>query len=231
MKSLHLALLATAAAALTACSRPADPTLRTALDCPPSQGELTRTGVSPDRRACAYSSAEGDQISLRLIPVATSPDAALKPVEQELQALVPPPAPAKAAAAAGNADDGDDRGDDDSDRARISLPGINIDAQGDKADVKLGALHVNAADGGAVIREARDVRLRGEALSFERRGYRALFVVARSDLPDGLSSVGYEAGGPRKGPLAVAVVRTKGHGHGHDIYKDVRRLVRRNAGI
>lgn len=222
MKSLHLAVLATAAVSLAGCSHPADPTRRTALDCPLSQGGLTRTGVAADRRVCTYASAEGDQISLRLIPVAGAPETALQPVEQELQGLIPPVPPARAK-------DADEGGDKTADRTRVSLPGVHVDAQGDKADVRVGSLHVKAAGGGAVIRESRDVRLRGEALAFERRGYRAIYIVARDDLPGGLTSIGYEAGGPRKGPLTVAVVRMKGHGH--DVYKDVRRLLRRNAGI
>jgi hypothetical protein len=230
MKVLHLAILATAVVAVAGCRRTADPALRTALDCPPSQGDLTRTGVSSDQRTCSYVSAQGDQISLRLLPVTTTPDAALRPVEAELQLLVPATPPAKDAATSAARDDDDDeeRGNASDDRATVSLPGVRIDAQGDKADVRIGALHVDAQGGGAVVRETHDVRLRGQALAFQRRGFRALYIVARGDLPDGLTSVGYEAGGPRRGPLAVAVVRMKSHGH--DIYQDVRRLVRRNAG-
>jgi hypothetical protein len=232
MKPLPLAILAAiltaGAASVTGCNRPANPTLRTALDCPPSQGDLTRTGVAADRRACTYVSAQGDQISLRLLPVASTPEAALRPIEAELQSLVPP-APAKAAATGDEAADSDDDDGDAEDRANVSLPGVRIEAQGNQADVRIGSLHVDARAGGAVIRETHDVRLRGEALAFQRRGYRAVYIVARGDLPGGLSSVGYEAGGPRKGPLAVAVIRMKSHGH--DIYHDVRRLVRRNAGI
>jgi hypothetical protein len=235
MKSLHLAILATAAVTVAGCGRTADPALRTALDCPPSQGDLTRTGVSPDQRTCTYVSAQGDQISLRLLPIKSTPDAALQPVEAELQSLIPAAPPAKGAAAPDDDDEIDDGANASANanasdgRATVSLPGLRIDAEGDKADVRIGALHVDAQGGGAVVRETHDVRLRGQALAFQRRGFRALYIVARGDLPDGLTSVGYEAGGPRKGPLAVAVVRMKSHGH--DIYQDVRRLVRRNAGI
>jgi hypothetical protein len=235
MKSLHLAILATAAVTVAGCGRTADPALRTALDCPPSQGDLTRTGVSPDQRTCTYVSAQGDQISLRLLPIKSTPDAALQPVEAELQSLIPAAPPAKGAAAPDDDDEIDDGANASANanasdgRATVSLPGLRIDAEGDKADVRIGTLHVDAQGGGAVVRETHDVRLRGQALAFQRRGFRALYIVARGDLPDGLTSVGYEAGGPRKGPLAVAVVQMKSHGH--DIYQDVRRLVRRNAGI
>jgi hypothetical protein len=235
MKSLHLALLATAAVSAAGCTRPADPTRRTALDCPQVQGALTRTGVSADGRTCTYSSSRGDQIALRLLPVTSTPEAALRPVEAELQTLVPAaPTVQKVAKSGKSAEDEDDDADEEStddtgDHAQVDLPGIHVDAQGDKANVNIGSLHINAGGAGAVVHETHNVRLRGEALALQRRGYRAVYIVARSDLPGGLASVGYEAGGPRKGPLAVAVVRMKTEGD--DIYKDVRRLLRRNAGI
>jgi hypothetical protein len=84
-------------------------------------------------------------------------------------------------------------------------------------------------DEGAVIRESRDTRLQGEQLSLQRRGYRATFIVARGDLPGGLTSIGYEAGGPRAGPLTVAILKMKSHEE--VVHRDVRRLVRRNGGI
>ena len=65
----------------------------------------------------------------------------------------------------------------------------------------------------------RDVRLRGEALSRDRRGLRATFIYTGDDLPNGYRFVGYEAGGPKVGPITVAVVKSKSEGHdGSDIY-------------
>lgn len=219
MKPLSFALWAVAAVVLTGCGKANEATRRTALDCPPTQGDLKRTSVSADGRTCAYADTDGDEVSLRLIPVATSPQAALAPIEQELQALVPPPPPIPPLAE-----------DDDGDRADISLPGVNIQADGDRADVKVGSLHVDANSGGAVIREAHETRLQGEQLSPKRRGYRAAYIVARSDLPGGLTSLGYEAGGPKTGPLTVAILKMKSR-NSEVIHRDVRRLVRRNAGI
>lgn len=222
MKPLPLALCAATAVILTGCGKASEAIRRTALDCPPTQGKLKRTSVSADGRACAYTDADGDEVALRLIPVASTPQAALAPIEQELQALIPPAPPVPATKA--------EDGDDDSDRADISLPGVRIQADGDRADVKVGSLHVDANGGGAVIRESHDTRLRGEQLSPKRRGYRAAYIVARSDLPGGLASVGYEAGGPKAGPLTVAVLKMKSHDD-EVIHRDVRRLVRRNGGI
>jgi hypothetical protein len=140
-----------------------------------------------------------------------------------LQALAPPAPPAAA-----HKDD-DEAGAKDDDRADITLPGVRIQATGEKANVQVGTLHVDTTDNGAVFREARDTRLQGEQLSMRRRGYRASYIVARNDLPGGLTSVGYEAGGPRTGPLTVAILKMKSQDQ--IIHRDIRRLVRRNGGI
>lgn len=218
-----LALWAAAAVVLTGCGAN-HASQRTALDCPLNQGTLKRTSVSGDGRACVYADADGDEVSLRLIPVVGTPQATLSPIERELQALVPVASPPPAARK-----DDDEAAAKDGDRADITLPGVRIQATGEKANVQVGTLHVDATDNGAVIREARDTRLMGEQLSMRRRGYRASYIVARSDLPDGLTSVGYEAGGPRTGPLTVAILKMKSQDQ--VVHRDVRRLVRRNGGI
>src|SRR4051812_22377456 len=99
MKLLHLALLGTLAVFQAGCRGPAEPRLRTALDCPERQGALTRTGMAADRRTCTYASAGGDLLSLRLLPAPSGPEAALRPIEAELQAEVALPAAATTAAA------------------------------------------------------------------------------------------------------------------------------------
>ncbi|MGZ6037110.1 MAG: hypothetical protein ACXWKR_00475 [Phenylobacterium sp.] len=124
----------------------------------------------------------------------------------------------------------DARGDAD-ESTRIDLSGIHIDAdEGGKADVNVGPIHVNAGENGAVIRLDRDVRLRGEAFSREKRGFRATYILANENLKDGWSAVGYEAGGPKAGPVTVAVVKSHNGNH-HDVFDDVKRLVRRNADV
>jgi hypothetical protein len=229
MKPVSLALpvvfWATAAVVLAGCgsNRAAQ---RTALDCPATQGTLKRASVSPDGRACSYADADGDEVSLRLIPVDGTPAATLAPIERELQALTVPAGPASPAAAR---KDDDEDGAKDEDRADITLPGVRIQAAGENANIQVGTLHVDATDNGAVFREARNTRLRGEQLSMQRRGYRASYIVARNDLSGGLTSVGYEAGGPRTGPLTVAVLKMKSQDQ--VIHRDVRRLVRLNGGI
>jgi len=117
---------------------------------------------------------------------------------------------------------------------RVNLPGIHIVANDDddSAQVKVGPLSVDAGGDGATIRVRRDVRLRGESLNPQKRGIRATFIYTGDDLADGYRFVGYEAGGPKAGPIAVAVVKAKADGpDGGDIYPDVKKLVRRNGGV
>jgi hypothetical protein len=127
-----------------------------------------------------------------------------------------------------------DGGGGSSDRAHIDLPGIHINADGDtdQADIKVGSVTVNAKDDVATIRVFREVRLRGEALSREKRGLRATFIYTGKNLSNGYRFVGYEAGGPKAGPLTVAILRSNLDGDMHDrAYNDVKRLVRKNGGV
>ncbi|MDB5466154.1 MAG: hypothetical protein JWQ46_916 [Phenylobacterium sp.] len=271
-------LLFGAACGLSLCGAvacaPHTPVARAALDCPATQGKLTRTSMAADGKTCAYVSTNGDEVSLRLIPVGNGVQAALSPIEQELQAEVGPPAtvdkasdnhpaPSKSpkpprASGAGPAADAERAAQEaEADAAKaeadaeadagaaasnahahhgesthIDLPGVHVDADGDKetADVQVGMIHVNAGENGAVIRMSRDVRLRGEAFSPEKRGFRASYILARDNLKDGYRAVGYEAAGPRTGPITVAVVKSKSDEH-HHLFRSVKKLVRRNGGV
>jgi hypothetical protein len=122
-------------------------------------------------------------------------------------------------------------GGDNNEHAKIDLPGLHINADGDKADIHVGPIHVDASGETATVRSLQDVRMRGEAFSRQKRGIRAMFVYAGDELGGGHKYVGYEASGPRAGPLTVAVVKSKTEGGFHgDVYGDVKRLVRRNGG-
>ncbi len=252
---------------ISACAPTSPPTARVALDCPTEVGGLKLSNMAPDRKTCLYSSRDGDEVSLRLLSVSAGAyEAALQPVEAELQAQVQPEpaadakpgvAVAKAATSAAadasavakqaaedakstikkadkdedsDSKDNADSADRHGDHAHIDLPGIHINADDDKADVNVGMVHVNAGENGATVRMSRDVRLRGEAFSRERRGFRATFILARDDLKDGWKAVGYEAAGPKVGPITVAVFKAH-EGTRHDVSDDIKRLVRRNGGV
>lgn len=243
---------------LTGCGQSASYST-TKLHCPPSQGELTRASVSGDGKACAYRSQDGAEVSLELIPVAGGPEATLAKIETELRAspgdgasnasevtaAIADVARAKADLAAISAEvarvqaeasrdagvaistSGDKEGGDS-----IDLPGVHISENGDGGKVRIGPLKVDSDGDDTTVNIYRDVRMRGEALSREKRGLRATFIYTGKDLPSGYRYVGYEAGGPKSGPLTVAKVRSKiGAKSGDDINHDVQELVRRNGGV
>lgn len=250
MKSLPFIAISALALGAAGCTPP-HPPARAALDCPSKSGPLTRTGVSPDRRTCTYVNSEGDEVSLQLVAVSGGPEATLKTFEEALSSqYAPAPSDAEARTEAkgphqrdDTAADGD-HGDDvdirngaahirkDGDRAQIDLPGLHIRADDGRgtANIRVGGVEVNANDNGAVVRIARDVRLRGDMLSPERRGFRATYRLAGDRLKDGYETVGYEAGGPRAGPLAVAVIKSKDGEH-HGVFAAATRLIRANGGI
>lgn len=117
---------------------------------------------------------------------------------------------------------------------RVDLPGIHITANenDDSAKVRVGPISIDANDNSATIRSRRDVRLRGEAFSREKRGVRATFIYTGKDLPTGYRFVGYEAGGPKAGPITVAIVKSKlDSDTGEEMYPDVKKLVRKNGGV
>ncbi len=122
--------------------------------------------------------------------------------------------------------------EDGSERTQVDFPGLHIKADADKADVHVGPIHIDA-DGDnstATIKLYRDVRLRGEALSRVKRGMRATFIYAGDDLSGGYKYLGYEASGPKTGPITVAIVKSTSESQHNDMYDDVKKLVRRNGG-
>lgn len=282
MKPLFLATVSgVALLGLAACTPSHPPAARVALDCPQQQGDLTRTGVAPDRKSCTYRTGDGSDVTLQLVATNGDPRAALTTLENTLAAPGPElvkaekdveaakgevvkaeasvaaaqassdaaakvAAQAKADAASAPAEDTNvnlpglhiNAHEDGvkGDKAHIDLPGIHIDAddETDHAQVKVGGVTINAHDDGATIRVYRDVRLRGESFSRVKRGLRASYIYTGKGLPGGLRFVGYEAAGPKAGPITVAVVRSTADNDEIDMHdhalRDIKRLVRRNSG-
>jgi hypothetical protein len=214
------------------------------LDCPEAQGDLKRVSAAADGKTCVYSAKDQTDVSLRLIAINGDENAALAPIEAELRTLVPPPAPkppeppeAPTAPKGRNIDKGDNE------NAHIRLPGLSIDSEGDHAQIRMGGLHIEgkgdhaninisrrrggdvsivADDGGASIRQNR---------SNERGIHRSLIFANDAVSPAGYHLVGYEARGPKAGPLVVAVVRAKeDQGDADYVFKDMKALVARNVG-
>lgn len=83
-----------------------------------------------------------------------------------------------------------------------------------------GDIDIHANDDGAQIRQ----RKRGD-------GVRATLILASDKATSGYRVVGYEARGPKGGPLAVATVKAKDrNGSDHDVFEDMKTLVRHNVG-
>ena len=109
-----------------------------ALDCPDTQGDLTRKSASADGKTCVYATEDGDQVTLQVVSVSSGDaHAALAPIEDQLKTEIP------AAAAPPTSPPGAP----DKDRVDINLPGIHIHANGDgRADVDTAGVHVAAHD-------------------------------------------------------------------------------------
>ena len=200
------------------------------LECPENQGVLTRISQSPDGRACTYSG-QDSEVSLRIVAMADGdPAAALAPVEAELKALTPTLPASAEAEASKSADDGEDGEDGDpaartesSEHVRINMPGLHIAADDGGADVKIGRnMNITAHDDGADVRSIRN----------GQRSVRAMLILARDSGKTPYPVVGYEARGPKSGPLVIAVVKSRQHDNTKDgdVFDDMKKLVKRNVG-
>lgn len=238
----RIALLAAgcAALALAACDHPDAARQRAAralkvvskLDCPETQGTLKRVSVAPDGLSCGYS-ADGVEVTLKLVRLdGGSAAKALAPIESDLRALMPKPASDAATAKA------EASGEDSVD---IRLPGVTIKAGDSSADIDVGGddgARINANDDGAVVRVQRNVEIDGKTVESEvhRRRHRddgvySRFILASDKGAGDWSVVGYEARGPRGGPLVVATLKAKrGHKSDDDSFSDADALVRHNVG-
>ena len=200
------------------------------LDCPQTQGELTRKNASADGKSCDYTGGDGEAVTLQLIGLdGKSADDALTPLETSLRAEVP--------ASDKSADAGQGRVD-------IDLPGVHIHAAGkdgdkDDSEVRIGRdVTINAGNtviaddhpgGGGVNIQAHE---NGAEIRVDEGhgGTRRDFILA-SDTPGphGYRMAGYEARGPRGGPIVVASILAKSDDHDR-LSHDARTLVRLNVG-
>lgn len=220
------------------------------LDCPERQGGLTRLSAAPDGQSCTYTSSEGT-VDLRLIRLnGGDAEAALAPIEAELKGVMPtppdPPVPPETK--------------DGKNKTSIHLPGINIDAHGDSADIRIGHLTINSDGGAAEVKVNKNVNIKsdggqasvnvaanddhegdvtikandnGAEIRAQKGGdaVRSTLILANDKAPKGYRLAGYEARGPKGGPLAVAVVKAKNRNtDDHDLFKDMKALVRHNVG-
>lgn len=140
-----------------------------------------------------------------------------------------------------------------SDKAKVRMPGISVDADGDKARVKIMGVEINADDSNSEIRMTRDSwrtddgdfdidlsdgkpNIKGDggfSLGGPRRqGYRTTFVKTTEAKDAPWTIAGYEAQGPKSGPLVVAVVKAKRAANSEEthLFRDATALVRQQFG-
>ncbi len=223
------------------------------LDCPQQQGQLKLVSAAPDGLSCIY---KGEaEVTLRLISLnGGDAEAALAPIEAELKALMPT---VKAGEQTGKtAKTGKNRTsihlpgvriDASDDGADIKIGHITINSsEGGASEVKISKNVTTHGDGGkdAVSIAANDdengdgdVNIRatddGAEIRHNKRGdsIRSTLILASDKAPSGYRVVGYEARGPKGGPIAVATVKARNRDEGdHDIFKDMKALVRHNVG-
>ena len=206
-----------------------------ALDCPATQGALTRTGQAADGRSCDYQSPDGETVRLKLVSLdGRSAVEALAATKADLHALVPiynRPVPAV------------DR-NESGDRADIDLPFFHIHARGDHADVRMFGVKVHSEGENADVNvghgHKRTVVHAGAdgaevlAENVGRSNASLVYVLAADKrAASGYWTVGYVAKGPAKGPLVVGEFRSVHKRSGHDVgdgeHNDIGRLIERNT--
>jgi hypothetical protein len=213
------------------------------LDCPGTQGDLTRKSAAADGKSCAYADDNGDQVTLQLVSLdGKDLRTAMAPIEAQLHGEVPAAAspPATPANTAGPPPPAT------KDKVDIDLPGVHIHAGGNgHADVDAQGVHVHAQNGDGHNHDNAEVRVGGDGagvninandagaqVRIDERGpgLRARYILA-SDTPGphGYRSAWYDARGPVGGPIAVAVVLKKS-GDEDDLRHDARKLLWRNVG-
>jgi len=204
------------------------------LDCPEQQGELYRVSAAADGSRCDYRRGDGVQVSLVRMPLnGQTPQAALSPLEGELRALLPP----RKGGGASAGDSDEDAGDKGS--AHIDVPGVHIDAHGDKAEVRVFGVTVDAdkdkanvnaglgANKASVSADDHGAEVRATNVDATNANM-VLILASEKPGPTGLRAAGYIARGPVSGPLLVAQFRSNEQHQGFNEDHDVRRLMERN---
>ena len=204
------------------------------LDCPQKEGELTLVSAAADGKSCNYTT-DGAEVTLRLVALANADaKAALDPIEAELKGLIPPPREGAGA----TADVDEDKSGKGGGKTEINFPGLHIKADDDGADVRIGNIKVDAdSDGGAKVQVGASTTVNANDQGAEIRTLktgdevRSTYILASDKGANGYHVVGYEARGPKAGPIVVAVVKAQREERSqHDLFDDMKDLVERNVG-
>lgn len=133
--------------------------------------------------------------------------------------------------------------DAEGERARVSLPGLHVDADGDKANVRIGGFTIRAKGDSAQVtsepssepgQETVNIQAHNDVAQIRTRApgeaTRQTFLLTdRTPSAAGWRMVGYEARGPRGGPIVVATVRARER-NSDGIFENAKELVALNVG-
>jgi hypothetical protein len=225
------------------------------LDCPETQGLLTRVSAAPDGNSCIYQHRNGDDITVTRLPLnGQAPQAALAPLDASLAALLPP-TPSAAASHSEKADAEDDSDSDDDakvdvpglqvqthgDDTHVHTPGMQVQTHGEDAQVHMLGMNINTKGDNADVQlgqGANSITVHGGGESQDAQVHiaevnatnaRLTFILAGAARgPSGYRSVGYLARGPAVGPLVVVTAKSRGDHSGLQDH-DVRRLLDLNV--
>ncbi len=229
------------------------------LQCPETIGVLTRKGLAAaGGDNCVYGGPRGAEVVLHLVRLNDQPtETILQGFEQRLgrdlprtaarlKSGEPTPVSVDAQGDAATITAPGVRIDANGDDASVRLPGISIDARGDDASVRIGGFHINTRDSGAaqpavkadVQAEAGgdSVSIRADSNVSEVRtieggdATRMTYILSDDTASDGgWRMVGFEARGPKGGPIVVATVRSKERKNDR-VFDAARDLVALNVG-
>ncbi len=126
------------------------------------------------------------------------------------------------------------------DKASVHLPGIRVDANDAGAHVNIGGVHIDAEgdkSGKVNIQSGEDsvsIRAQDDAGEVRSRksgpGLRMSYILFdERTSSDGWRLVGYEARGPKTGPIVAAIVKSRSR-HEERLFESAKKLVSRNVG-
>lgn len=228
------------------------------LQCPQTQGVLTRKGSAQDGGAvCTYTGPRGAEVTLHLAALnGAAPASVLKSYEDRLSADLPhtlttlrasAEAEGEPSANESQASEGDTvhvqapgmNIQAQGEKAAVRLPGLNIETDGDKANIRIGGLTIRADDRSSRVNiDSTEKTVSIQAANDASRvstlapgqATRASFILvdSRPSL-QGWRVVGYEARGPVGGPLVIATVRGKDRNE-DQVFRAAKALVALNVG-
>lgn len=129
--------------------------------------------------------------------------------------------------------------DTEGEHATVRMPGLSVDADGDRASVRIAGITIDADEGSQNVDitssdESVSVQAHDDSAEIRTRApgeaIRTTYILTDNrPSDDGWRLVGYEARGPRGGPIVVATVRAKDR-NSDSVFDDAKDLVALNVG-